>query len=194
MRNLDLAAHCSIIKNDHFQKYCIPKKAKKLARRLSKTLAPFFIKDPHHPKQSDLHGFNTWGQEKEEYEERRDIFVNIFTYALKTKANSILNLEEYQMVIYPPGTEFDKATMEVEDMGGIPLRKGNFSGRVVELCIQAAVFSYPKKELGEDVVKFMEEALVKSRNFSHTDSVQREGGTLLVPARVILRRQSSCQR
>jgi hypothetical protein len=184
---LDLAAHSSIIQSDLFQKHRIPRKARKLARRLSKTLAPFFVKDPNHPKESDLRGFNKWGQDKEEYEERQAIFENICTCALKTKANSILNLEDYQMVIYPPGTEFDKSTMEVENMGGIPQRKGDFEGRVIVLCIQAAVFCYPKKELGDDVTKFMAEALVQSRNFSHTGNVQREGGRLLVPARVILR-------
>lgn len=77
--------------------------------------------------------------------------------------------------------------MEVEDMRGIPQRNGEFDGRVVELCIQAAVFSYPKRELGDDPAKFLEEALVKSRNFSHNGSVQGEGGRLLLPARVILR-------
>lgn len=184
---MDLAAHSSIIKSDLFQNRRIPRKARKLARRLSRTLAPFFVKDSNHPKESDLYGFNKWGQEKEEYEERQAIFENICTCALKTKANSILNLEDYQMVIYTPGTEYDKSTMEVENIGGIPQRNGNFDGRVIWLCVQAAVFSYPKRELGEDVTKFMAEALVQSRNFSHTGNVQREGGKLLVPARVILR-------
>lgn len=184
---MDLAAHSSIIKSDLFQKRRIPRKARKLARRLSKTLAPFFVKDPNHPKELDLHGFNKWGQEKEEYEERQAIFESICRCALRTKANSILNLEDYQMVIYTPGTEFDKSTMEVENIGGIPQRNGNFDGRVILICIQAAVFSYPKKELGDDVTRFMAEALVQSRNFSHAGNVQREGGKLLVPARVILR-------
>jgi hypothetical protein len=184
---LDLAAHSSIIKSDLFQKQRIPRKAQKLARRLSKALAPFFVKDPNHPKESDLRGFNKWGQKQDDYEERQAYFESICTSALSTKANSILNLEDYQMVIYPPGTEFDKSTMVVENMRGIPQRNGNFEGRVVMLCVEAAVFSYPKRELGDDATKFMAEALVDSRNLSHTVNIQREGGRLMVPARVILR-------
>jgi hypothetical protein len=180
---LDLAAHSSIIKSDLFQKRRISRKAQKLARRLSKALAPFFVKDPNHPKESDLRGFNKWGQKQDEYVERQAYFESICTSALTTKANSILNPEDYQMVIYPPGTEFDKSTMVVENMRGIPQRNGNFEGRVVMLCVEAAVFSYPKRELGDDATKFMAEALVDSRNFSHTVNIQREGGRLMVPAR-----------
>ncbi len=91
------------------------------------------------------------------------------------------------MVMYAPGAEFDKSTMEVENVGGIPQRSGNFEGRVILLCVQAAVFSFPKRKLGDDVTKFRAEALVQSRNFSHNGNIRREGGRLLVPARVILR-------
>jgi hypothetical protein len=138
-----------------------------------------------------LYGFNTWGQEKEEYEERREIFERIFTRALQTKANSILNLEEYQILIYSPGTDFDKTTMDVEDMRGMPRRNGEFNDGVVELCIEAAVFAYPKSELGDNPDEFLEEALVKSKNFSYNGTSQREGGRLLIPARVILRDEQS---
>jgi hypothetical protein len=172
---------------EEFKKHHIPQKAERLAKRLSKTLAPFFVDDPNHPKETDLHGFHKWGQEKEEYEDRQAHFVKIFTHALETKANSILEFEDYAIVMYPPGTGFNKATMVAETMGGVPQRNGNFDGRVIELCLDAAVFSCPKVKLGSDVAKYMTEALVQSRNFSHDVNNKRPGLRLLVPAAVILR-------
>lgn len=183
---MDLAAHSSVIDDEEFKNHRIPRKAERFAKQLSRTLAPFFVRDPNHPKETDLHGFHKWGQEKEEYEDRHAQFRRIFTNALETKANSILELEDYEMVIYPPGTEFNKTTMVAETMGGVPQRNGNFDGRVIDLCLDAAVFSRPR-EVVDDVAKFMTDALVQSRNFSHDGNTERQGARLLVPAAVILR-------
>lgn len=111
----------------------------------------------------------------------------IFERALTAKADSLLNLEEYNIVIYLPGTDFKEATMAAENIEGNEKYLDKLGGGIVEVCLEAAVFSYPKRKLGGDGAEFITEALVRSRNFSHVGNVQREGGRLLVKARVLLR-------
>jgi hypothetical protein len=186
LRNLDLAAHSSIITSDDFRNHRIPKLAKELAKRLSRALAPLFVKDSLAYIQSDLDGFPTWNQEQDVYEQRRTRMRTIFERALTAKADSLLNLEEYAIVIYLPGTEFKEATMAAESIEGTEQHRDKSVGRIVEVCLEAAVFTYSKRKLGGDGPKFINEALVQSRNFSHAGNFQREGGRLLVKARVLL--------
>jgi hypothetical protein len=182
-----LAAHSSIITSHDFRTHRIPKLAKELAKRLSRALAPLFINNSSDHVQSDLDGFSTWGQEPEVYEQRRTRLRTIFERSLTAKADSLLNLEEYKIVIYPPGTEFKDATMVAERMEGTERYRGKPDGCTVDVCIEAAVFSYPKTKVGGDGPRFIANALVQSRNFSQTANVQREGVKLLVKARVFLR-------
>ena len=87
----------------------------------------------------------------------------MFTEALKAKAESCLNIENYEMVTFPPGTKYDKNAMDVETKDGIRCRTSNFEGRIVELCIQAAVYSYQRKELSSN--SSVAEAVIPMRNF-----------------------------
>lgn len=187
LRNLDLAAHGSIITSDDFRNHRIPKLAKELAKRLSKALASLFVNNSLDHIQSDLDGFSTWGQEQDVYEKRRTRLRTIFERGLTAKADSLLNLEGYKIVIYPPGTEFKHATMVAERMEGTERYPDKPDGSTVDFCIEAAVFSYPKRKLGGDGPRFITDALVQTRNFSQAGNVQREGGKLLAKARVFLR-------
>jgi hypothetical protein len=194
LRNLDLAAHSSIITSDDFRNHRIPKLAKELAKRLSRALATLFVKDPLDYIQSDLDGFPTWNQEQDVYEQRRTRMRTIFKQALTAKADSLLNLEEYNIVMYLPGADFNEATMVAESIEGTEQYRDNSDGRIVEVCLEAAVFSYPKRKLSGDGPKFITEALVQSRNFFHAGNVQRDGGRLLVKARVLLRDKENIPR
>jgi hypothetical protein len=165
LRNLDLAAYSVVVNSDHLQRQIIPEKAKELAVRLSQALAPFFSRDPDNPSLLDWDGFATWEQGNRERDERRRRLIDIFQKALRIKADSLLNIEEYEMIIYPPGTPFDKKTMTVETMqGGPPPAEDSHEGATIELCIEAALFSFPKKELSDD--SSVPEALVQSKNFA----------------------------
>jgi hypothetical protein len=186
LRNLDLAAHASVITSEKFRTHRIPKLAKELAKRLSRAMAPLFVNESTGHMQSDLDGFSTWGQEQDVYEKRRTRLKTIFERALTAKADSLLNLEEYEIVIYPPRAEFKHATMVAENAQGAEQYRDKPGHGSIDLCIEGAVFSYPKRKLGGDGASFINDALVQSRNFSQARAVQREGGKLLVKARVFL--------
>jgi hypothetical protein len=95
----------------------------------------------------------------------------MFTEALKAKADSCLNIEDYEMVTFPPGRKYDKNAMDVETKDGVRCRTGNFEGKVVELCIQAAVYASPRKELSRD--SSIAEAVIPTRNFVARTERQR---------------------
>jgi hypothetical protein len=184
LKNLDLSAHHSIINSDRFQHHVIPKKARKLAKKLSCTLAPLFIESAKEPRRLDNEGFETWGHRKKEHEERKHRLVNLFIGALMLKADSVLHSYNYEMAMYKPGMSFNTETMTAENVDEIPL-SGSFEGRIIQACLQAAVFSYPKENIDDDASNSITEAIASSKTFSRSDNRQGKG-RLLVPAVVIL--------
>lgn len=88
------------------------------------------------------------------------------------------------MVSFPPGTKYDKNAMDVETRDGIHCRTGSFEGRSVELCIQAAVYSYPRKELSSNAS--VAEAVIPVRNFVATTEGERANFRPFVKGVVIL--------
>lgn len=187
MRNLDLAVQNSLIKDKRFRRD-LPENAGSLAIQLSQTLAPIFSRDTEILSETSWDGFATWGQDIEECQERRVRFVDIFAKALEVKADSILNTEDYEMVIYPPGTQYDKNTMTVETMDGM-IDGRDHHGRRIELCIEAAVYSYQRREL-QDCAP-ISEAIVSSRNFVRREASQRLRVKPIVKAVVILKGEPS---
>ncbi|TVY38208.1 Bifunctional purine biosynthetic protein [Lachnellula subtilissima] len=150
LRNLDLAALVPSIRDEIFQNRTIPKKAKELAIELSHALAPLYSNAPQNIPDTSCDGFATWDSDQETASERENCLTQLFIEALKTKAETCLNIEDYEMVTFPPGTKYDKNAMDVETKDGIHCRTGNFEGRSIELCIQAAVYSYQRKELSSN--------------------------------------------
>lgn len=116
--------------------------------------------------------------------DRRKRFTQMFKFALETKADSCLNIQDYEMLIYPPGTRFDKRTMEVETRACMKDTANNHDGRVVKLCMEAAVFAHRRKTLSED--SSIAEAIVTSGNFVKVDEKDRVGIEPAVKAVVIL--------
>jgi hypothetical protein len=190
LRNLDLAAQNSLIKDKHFRRD-LSKNAGSLAIQLSQTLAPIFTRDTEILSETSWDGFATWGQDIEEWKERRVRFVDIFAKALDVKADSVLNTEDYEMVMYPPGTQYDKNTMTVETMDGM-VDGRDHHGRRIELCVEAAVYSYQRREL-QDCAP-ISEAIVSSRNFVRREASQRVGVKPIVKAVVILKDEPSRNR
>jgi hypothetical protein len=183
VRNLDLAAHNTLIKDGDFRRG-LPKKADDFAVQLSQTLAPIFTQDTEVPLETTWDGFATWDQDPEEWRERRVRLVDIFTKALEVKADSILNTVDYEMVMYPPGTKYDKNTMTVETMDGM-IDPEDHHGRRIELCIEAAIYLYSRRDLQDSAT--ISEAMVTSRNFVRKEASQRIGVTPIVKAVVVLK-------
>jgi hypothetical protein len=176
-----------LIKSRNFRQQKIPETAKALAIKLSQTLAPLFSDTPEDAvedaAEADWDGFATWRDNKEEWMDRRKRFTQMFKFALETKADSTLNIQDYEMLIYPPGTIFNKKTMEVDTRTCVKDTASNHEGRTVELCIEAAVFAHGRKQLSED--SSIAEA-VTSKNFVSKAEKDRMKIEPVVKAVVIL--------
>ena len=98
---LDLAAHMKLIDSSHFQENTIPHKARELAARLSKVLAELFAR-PDNESEGDI--FNSWRCDNAVWEERGFRFAGIFEAVLRLKAFTVTTDQQYEFVVYPPGT------------------------------------------------------------------------------------------
>ena len=181
LRNLDLAAFEAKLGKPEFLTSLLPKQAQALAVRLFQTLAPFFTRNPQHLDELSYISFADWGDEIETWKERQEVLVKVFTEALTTKANSCLNIEDYEMVMYAPGTKFDAKTMEAEKMDGT-VDISDSDGRVIQICIQAAVFVYARSPVQNDAS--VSNSIIPSRNFVR--KAEHERGIPRVKAVVVL--------
>lgn len=174
-----------LVNEAHFQKRIIPEKAKSLAVSLSQVLAPFFsdAKDPG--SEFDWDGFATWRDDTDEWHDRRDRLNAMFENALRLKAESCLNIEDYEMVIYPPDTPFNRETMIPETGEGMLDTIGNREGLVVQITTQAAVFAYAKKPLLNN--SLISKALITSTNFVRKTAKERAAIRPRVRAVVVLK-------
>jgi hypothetical protein len=181
LRNIDLAAKQAVVQDKHFQT-TLSDMAEQLAIRFSQVLAPLFSDTT---PEVVWDNFSTWSQDAEQWHDTRRRLVEIFKLAVKIKAESYLNVEDYEMVVYRPGIKFDKNTMTVETEGGMLDVYGSHDGRNVQICVEAAVFSYPRKELHVNAP--ICESIIPSQNFVRKNGKWRANSqTLLVKAVVIL--------
>jgi hypothetical protein len=183
LRNLDLAAFETKIERPAFWTMIVPKEAQRLAVHLSQTLAPFFTRNPRDREELSWDGFATWGDIMGTSKERQEHFVKMFADALTTKANSCLNIEDYEMVIYAPGTKFDSRTMEAEMMDGTA-DTSDHEGRAVQICIEAAVFIYPRSPILDNAS--VSDSIVPTRNFVRKTEHERRGVVPQLKAVVVL--------
>jgi hypothetical protein len=184
LRNLDLAALNECVNETSFRNWYISQKAESQAIQLSQALAPLFSDTPELPSELDWDEFSTWRDDIEIFGERRGLLIEMFKDAFLTKADSCLNIEDYEMVTYPPGTKFDKSTMTVETMEGMSDNAKNHEDRTVQVCVEAAVYAFPRKELG--IGASVEEAVVPRKNFVVRDERSRGMIKPLVRAVVVL--------
>lgn len=163
LRNLDLATITTLVREGHFQNNIIPHKATQLANRFSVALAPLFEEVPVIPVRLAWDGFATWQSGPVDVKNRRDHLTDMFACALRAKAESCLNIEWYEMVIYPPGTKFDPKTMEVQTMEGMIDTVRDHKDREVNICVQAALFACPREDLSD--VDNISDCVMSGRNF-----------------------------
>lgn len=79
--------------------------------------------------------------------------------------------------------------MEVETVSCAKDMSGNHEGRVVQLCLEAAIFAHGRRPLSEDASAA--EAVISSRNFVSKERNQRVGIEPAVKAVVILSGEGS---
>jgi len=184
LRNLDLAAKDTLVKEKSFKDEFVKPRAKSLAIRFSQALEPFFTTTPGKSEESSYDGFAKWNDDKDIWQDRQWRLVKMFKLALVAKADCSLNVEDYSFVIYPPGTLYNKVTMEVETIQGQPDPMGKHEGRVVEICVEGALFAHQRKELQDDTL--VEDALVPLNNFVRIGEEERICKVPLVKAVVVL--------
>ncbi|CZR65059.1 uncharacterized protein PAC_14959 [Phialocephala subalpina] len=159
LRNLEMAAYSTLINGEHFQQKIIPKKAEDLAVRLSRALAPFFAADVNGTEQE---GFETWGEAKIVWEDRKFRMTEIFEGALRLKAATVTTDQVFDFVVNMPGSieRNAAADCQIRSNGSMPPSNMRTHDEFYEL---ASFHIYPGKASAPR--DLMADALVQSRNF-----------------------------
>ncbi|KAJ8064181.1 hypothetical protein OCU04_006532 [Sclerotinia nivalis] len=182
-RNLDLATRHAMIMNDDFAWKFIEPEAERLTMRFSNIMAPLFSKEPNGKLGWNWDGVSTWNDDEEMWKDRQSRLYSLFREALRIKAESTLNLKDYDMVTFAPGTPYDHHCMTVETSNGMVGEERN-DNSVVEFCIQPAVYVYNKESLADNTGTSA--LLSSSRNFVHDSGRRKPGLRPSIKAAVIL--------
>ena len=172
-----------MIRGKYFHQTFIRPEAEKLVISFSQALAPLFSATPNSATETNWDGFSTWGQDPEKWSDRRSWLSELFQQALELKAESCLNTEDYQMVIYNPGTKYDENTMDVETEDGMFISGDQHSGRVVKICVEAAVFSLERTQALDEASLGL---FNLTSNFVQSDREESVVSQVLVRAVVVL--------
>jgi hypothetical protein len=149
LRNLDFAAHQSLFDGTLFQKNILPRQAESLACRQSKLLSRIFRNDDSivvHSAGSygvpSVHRFYTWGVGERIWMSTRDKMIKIFHLALEIKYKFMLSTYQFEAVLYPPRTPFQKEQMEPETAEGCKLTTSASTMRDLEvkLCLLPSLY------------------------------------------------------
>jgi hypothetical protein len=132
-RNLDFAAHHTLIESEYFQQVLIPRRAEALAIRLSATIVPLFaLQKPLTLWEVDI---------LTEWKRKRPALERMFVSALRIKARALVSKDMFEVVFPPQACECNQF-MEVEnlerDSGGSP--QGQTS--LVRLCLVPGLRRY----------------------------------------------------
>jgi hypothetical protein len=68
----------------------------------------------------------------------------MFAAALKIKSDLLLNIEDYEPIMYPPGTFDEKTTDRCDGIQG-----NTAHGRRIALCVEAAIFVCKRAEIDD---------------------------------------------
>jgi hypothetical protein len=137
LRNLDAAAHYSLLEKPLFKDHIIPRRAEELAHRLSKVLSSLFVdnEDIILNVTSSYGSFSTWGEDEEHWKSRREKLVGIFRNAITIKQVSMISTHKFAAVFQPPHTPFKEDKMKAETISGAPLQRTPPVARNLEVKI-----------------------------------------------------------
>lgn len=183
LRNLELASYYALINSPQFKRL-VEAEAEELAASLSRTLAPLF---PRNAEESEENVFETWGEEESVWKARQERLVDIYSVALKLKADSLLTPERYELVYYPPGSVFNPATMKVETIDGAPVERPAGKHHRVQHCVHVSIQAFTREAVEDSDP--ISEATIESENFTIGAAVRPAGSPVpfvLVKAVVVL--------
>lgn len=156
-----------MIEEEFFQQHVIPAKATVLADRLIHTLSPFFLEN-HGREDSEGEVPRAWSTKKGHLKK-------VFESALRIKAQATVSKDTFEMVLFNPGTAFNKDIMGVETMEGGKADISCSSIPLVKLCLLPSLHVYEHNR-----------KLVDYNNFERRSSSQRSAAMVLTNAVVIL--------
>jgi hypothetical protein len=176
LHNLDLVAHHILIDRSHFQENTIPYNAKELAARLSKALAGLFSRSDNERENAI---FESWGQDRLVWENRRCRFTGIFEAILRLKAFTVTTDQLYEFVVYPPGTShIGEAQRKARTaQSSRPNTSSDYQSEGARGCwLHASIHVYPTKaSRSQDQLA---DALMNSKNFITRTEREREESCL----------------
>jgi hypothetical protein len=150
LRNLDFAAHKSLIEQHLFQNHIIPQKAIVLADRVTRALSPLTAWDTQLDKEVHINAFEKLSEEKTQ-------LVEVFDQALRLKAKVVVSKNLFEMVMYPPGTPFDKDLMVAESMERHRAQQPFHDVPMVRLCLLPSLHVYEHDRKLVDHTSFIRE-------------------------------------
>jgi hypothetical protein len=133
-RNLDFAAHHTLIESEYFQEDLIRRRAEALAIRISATILPLFgLQKPLALWEVDI---------LTELNRKRPALEKMFVSALRIKARALVSKDMFEVVFPPQAYKYDRGLMEVEklerDSGGSLLGQTS----LVRLCLVPGLRKY----------------------------------------------------
>jgi len=154
-----------MLRETSYEEIQVPRKAAVLAARLSNALAPFF---EIHDVGSEYTEFKTWGEETAVWKDRRDCFIRIFEIALKLKILTTASIQQYEFVVYPPGTSSSGDT--APDQGQTPTETSKTRSGC-QFWKHASMYIYEAEDA--EGLGSMTTALVQPWNFTARSASER---------------------
>jgi hypothetical protein len=167
LRNLDFAAHTSLIEEEFYQHHIIPARASVLADRILRTLAPLFTSSDG-LQDGDGEAPTMWLAKKAPLTE-------VFENALRIKAQVTVSKDLFEMVLYSPETTFDQDFMVSETMDGGRAKIPSSSTSRVKLCLLPSLHLYKHNR-----------KIVEYNNFIRRPYDRRSAAVRLTKAVVVL--------
>jgi len=185
LHNLDLTAHHSLIESKQFQENEIPKRAGALAARLSKALATLF------PQSSNDAGnamFEAWGEPHDVSENRRFRLLGIFEKALKLKAETVTTDQQYEFIVFPPGTSHgENSTTSISSRQ--EAASNSHCQESPSAWLHASIHAYPA--VSSTPRDKMADAVVQSMNFITKSEAEKAEGCLSTSYIIISKGETS---
>ena len=134
-RNLDFAAHWTLIESEYYQKDLILRRAEALALQLSTVVAPLF---------GLQQALDLWDVDiLKEWERQRPTLIKMFVSALKIKARALVSKDMFEVIFPAQGSGFHLSLMEPEETersrGSSTPEESSF----VKLCLAPGLQKYP---------------------------------------------------
>ena len=144
MRNLDFAAHRTLLEDDFFQKHIVPTEAQQLTTTLCQTLKPLFEHQRHlgFQPRSSLYNSSTTASDST-FDDRSNL-EEIFEIAVRVKAHLLTSTDAFEAIIYAPGSAFSRKTMRAENFQGEEIHPIHHERPEIRCCYLPSLFVHER--------------------------------------------------